>query len=397
MDVNCQRKCVVLVVAHLGPGGAQRVVATAANALVEKGIDVHVITLLDEPADAYGLDARVRRHRRSRLQQPAIAGPLPIAGPLQRTASRVRSALSYVLLPRDSIPAYGLGLARRARWLRKTLITIGPDAVLSFLTQTNILTVLATRGLAVRTVVSERNDPRLQRHRQRVEVLRKIVYRWSDVVTANSFGAVSALGDFVPEKKLAFLPNPLSIENSPQDITFSAPTFITVTRLVEQKGLDVLLKAAARAFRSLPDWRLAIVGDGPLRQDLETLSSNLGIASRVEWFGHVPNPTAYLRAAQFFVLTSRFEGSPNALLEAMACGLPAVVSDASPGPLELVGQEQAGLIVPVNDIEATANAITRLATDQTLRERLGEAALERTKIHQLDTAMQAWLELLDCA
>ena len=98
------------------------------------------------------------------------------------------------------------------------------------------------------------------------------------------------------------------------------------------------------------------------------------------------------------MLTSRFEGSPNALLEAMACGLPAVVSDASPGPLELIGaQEDAGLIVPVEDAEATASAIVRLATDNALRIRLGEAARNRTQIHHLDNAMQVWLEVLDCA
>ncbi len=180
-------------------------------------------------------------------------------------------------------------------------------------------------------------------------------------------------------------------------MTRAGPSWVTVPRLVEQKGLDVLLKAAARAFEQLPDWRLAIVGDGPLRDELEALAGELGIASRVDWFGHVDNPVPYLRAAQAFVLTSRFEGSPNALLEAMACGLPAVVSDASPGPLELIGEEHAGLIVPVEDVEATAAAMVRLGTDEALRARLGEAALERTQIHQLDQAMQVWLELLDCA
>ena len=138
------------------------------------------------------------------------------------------------------------------------------------------------------------------------------------------------------------------------------------------------------------------MGDGPLRNDLEALARELGIASRIDWFGHVDNPVPYLRASQVFVLTSRFEGSPNALLEAMACGLPAVVSNASPGPLELIGDD-AGLIVPVEDVEATADGMVRLATDEALRARLGQAALARTQIHQLDRAMQVWLELLDCA
>ena len=86
-------------------------------------------------------------------------------------------------------------------------------------------------------------------------------------------------------------------------------------------------------------------------------------------------------------MTSRFEGTPNALLEAMACGLPAVVSDASPGPCELIGdgEEARGLIVPVEDAGATADAIIRLARDETLRRRFGLAARERVRAHDADS------------
>ena len=163
-----------------------------------------------------------------------------------------------------------------------------------------------------------------------------------------------------------------------------------------QKGIDVLLKAAARAFAKLPDWKLVIIGEGPLREELQALAQDLGIAARVEWLGYIDDPISYLKTAKFFVLTSRFEGSPNALLEAMACRLPAVVSDASPGPLELIGDD-AGLIVPAEDVDATAAAIVALATDENLRERLGEAAARRTEEHQLDRAMPVWLKLLDLA
>ena len=110
--------------------------------------------------------------------------------------------------------------------------------------------------------------------------------------------------------------------------------------------------------------------------------------------GHVKEPAPYLRVAEFFVLTSRFEGSPNALLEAMAVGLPAVVSDASPGPIELIGGAAAGLVVPVEDVDATAAAILKLAQDADLRGRLEEAAKAMTSGHQLDNAMQTWLNIL---
>jgi glycosyltransferase involved in cell wall biosynthesis len=287
-------------------------------------------------------------------------------------------------------------LARRAFWLRRSIQAIEPDAVLSFLTQTNILTVLATRGLDTRTVISERNDPRLQRHRPRVEQLRRIVYPWADVVTANSKGALVALEAFVPGNKLAFLPNPLAAVRSSEAFAFAGPTVITVGRLVEQKGIDVLLAAWAKVVAVLPEWRLALVGDGPLGDELKAQAQKLDVADSIDWIGHVSDPFPYLRGAKFFVMTSRFEGTPNALLEAMACGLPAVVSDASPGPCEMIGggDEAAGLIVPVEDATTTADAIIHLARDETLRRRLGLAASERARFHDADHAIDVWLKLL---
>jgi glycosyltransferase involved in cell wall biosynthesis len=228
-------------------------------------------------------------------------------------------------------------------------------------------------------VISERNDPSLQRNRFRVELLRRIVYPWADIVTANSKGALESLEFFVPKEKLAYLPNLLSTPPSNEIAAFAAPTVITVGRLVEQKGVDVLLAAWAKAVVVLPSWRLALVGDGPLAGKLKEQVRKLGIADSIDWIGHVSDPFPYLRGARFFVMTSRFEGTPNALLEAMACGLPAVVSDSSPGPCELIGtgEDAAGLIVPVEDAEATAEAIIRLARDESLRKRSGSAACAR--------------------
>jgi GalNAc-alpha-(1->4)-GalNAc-alpha-(1->3)-diNAcBac-PP-undecaprenol alpha-1,4-N-acetyl-D-galactosaminyltransferase len=294
--------------------------------------------------------------------------------------------------------AFSYELVRISTWLRRTIRDIEPDAVLSFLTQTNIITVLATRGLGTHTVISERNDPRLQRHRPRVEYLRRIVYRWADLVTANSKGALVALEAFVPRHKLAFLPNPVVATSVGNAVALPARTVITVGRLVEQKGFDVLLTAWSKASTTLPGWRLAIVGDGPLEAELKVLASRLGIEDSVDWLGYVKDPFPLLRGADFFVLTSRFEGTPNALLEAMACGLPAVVSNSSPGPTELIGfgEGAAGLIVPVEDADSTAEAIIRLARDQTLRRRLAFAARERVRTYDADHVVEVWLQVLCC-
>jgi glycosyltransferase involved in cell wall biosynthesis len=414
-----KKKRLAFVIAHLGPGGAQRVAVNAANALVARGFDVHV-TILGHRPIVYWVDPRIVFHASSPVtaafpasDADSLDDELEQIAPVKKDggeSAKPTSLLGRYVKPylHPRVLAFGLKTAgpvfsviwqgRRTIWLRRTIRKIKPDAVLSFLTQTNILTVLATRGLATHTAISERNDPRLQRHRPRVEFMRRVVYPWADVVTANSKGALDALQTFVPKEKLAFLPNPLADSPSSETFAFTTPTVITVGRLVEQKGIDVLLAAWAKVAASLPDWRLALVGDGPLADELKEQARKLGVEDSVDWVGHVSDPFPLLRGAKLFVMTSRFEGTPNALLEAMACGLPAVVSDASPGPCELIGADEsrAGLIVPVEDANATADAILRLARDDTLRRRFGLAARERVRAHDADHAMDVWLRLLRC-
>jgi glycosyltransferase involved in cell wall biosynthesis len=390
------KRC-AFIIAHLGQGGAQRVAVNAANALVQRGVDVHIIVTHSRPT-AYQLDSRVALHtemvvengRETLLQELSL-----LFSSFTKCGSPGRFVLFGKNLKRRFSDYLKSALPNRVLLLRRELRAIDADTVVSFLTQTNIITILATRGLKARTVISERNDPRLQRHRRRVELLRRLVYRRADLVTANSRGALKALEEFVPEHKLAFLPNPLPLRFSSEVAELAAPTVITVGRLVEQKGLDILLSAWARSVEHLPQWRLAIVGDGPLRGELQSLARNLRIESNVDWFGHVSDPFPLLRAAKIFVLTSLFEGTPNALLEAMMCGLPAVISDASPGPCELIGpHEDAGLQVPVGDVTATAEAIIRLALDEPLRQRLASAARERARPHHNDEVLGVWLERL---
>jgi glycosyltransferase involved in cell wall biosynthesis len=397
------KRKIALVIAHLGPGGAQRVAVNAANTLVERGFDVHVIEI-NARSDAYELDERVVRHSRKVTPARGVTDWLGERVTKQETPKSLRALRRSMGMTLRVSTGFVRLLTGRSeyvktyRWLRSKIEVSEADAVLSFLTQTNILVVLATRGMTRRVVISERNDPRLQRHRFRVEFLRRIVYPWADLVTANSKGALDALRSFVPKDKLAFLPNPLAAAPSNEIFAFTGPTVITVGRLVEQKGIDVLLSAWAKVNAALPKWRLALVGDGPLGDGLKEQARQLGIADSIDWIGQVSDPFPYLRGAKLFAMTSRFEGTPNALIEGMACGLPAVVSDASPGPRELIGggDDAAGLIVTVDDATATADAIIRLATDETLRRRCGLAASERARAHDADHAIDVWLKLLDC-
>ena len=122
-----------------------------------------------------------------------------------------------------------------------------------------------------------------------------------------------------------------------------------MARLVHQNGLDVLIDAFSMARGEAEDWTLTLVGEGPERLALEAQVARLGLQQRVDFLGHCRDVSTWLATASVFVLPSRFEGMPNALLEAMAQGLAVVVTDASPGPLEEIEQGVNGFVVPSED------------------------------------------------
>ncbi|MDP6193973.1 MAG: glycosyltransferase, partial [Prochlorococcaceae cyanobacterium ETNP18_MAG_1] len=183
-------------------------------------------------------------------------------------------------------------------------------------------------------------------------------------------------------QRLELLPNPLPGQVDSPDVfdqgnLLRPEAFVTVARLVPQKGIDVLISAISLITGTAAEWPVILVGDGPERQALEKQAAAEGVAQRVYFKGFCRDPETYLAAASVFVLPSRFEGMPNALLEAMAAGLSVIVTDASPGPLEVVEDRRCGIVVPSEDPHALAEAMSELVEDGDLRNRLGIAARER--------------------
>ena len=189
------------------------------------------------------------------------------------------------------------------------------------------------------------------------------------------------------------MPNPLRVPPDPGTRRWRrGPAFISVGRLVPQKRVDLVIAAFA-GLDGLDDWSLEILGDGPERPALEALAERLGAKDRVRFHGHV-DPFPHLYAADIFVLFSDFEGMPNALLEAMACGVVPIVGDATPGPLEFVVDDQTGLVVPADDPDRLAQAMRLLAVDELGRARLAAAARQRMDELAFDHVLESWSEVL---
>ena len=385
-----------LVLPHLGAGGAQKVALIAASHFAVQGLKVKLVTLIPGHPVAHTLPdgipllelgvptnrswwARGGRFSLAQLDKLIrLFFQLQLrwfAGWFQARVDPGARGLGMQLFRVGTEATAGL----RLRQLRREFRRQRPHRVLALLTRTNITCCCAAWDLPIHLVVSERNDPSLQLLPEVWQRLRPLAYRRADVVTANTAGVLSALESMGSWERLALLPNPLPCAPKAGACgdQSRASGFISVARLVPQKGLDVLIAALPRLSGSAAEWQVFLVGDGPEREALQQQADDLGVSSRLRCLGFRSNPDQFLAEAAVFVLPSRFEGMPNALLEAMAAGLAVIVTDASPGPLEVVEPGVSGLVVPSDDPAALAEAMQALASDPERCRRMGAAAKAR--------------------
>ena len=284
-----------------------------------------------------------------------------------------------------------------------------PTAIVAFHTATFAPVVLASRvGCpGTKTVVSVNERPSTV---WGGNLFQRLVFKLAIILTghfltvtpANAQELRSSFG--VPKRKITTLHNSVDIDkvlasqNAPTNhYAFERrdlPIVITAGRLTPRKRYDVLLRAASLLAAKIK-FTLAIIGDGELREDLERLASTLGIADRTLFLGFVPNPWSYISKASVFALSSDNEGFGNVLVEAMACGVPVVATRAPYGPEYIISNEENGLLVPVRDPEALANAVRRLLVDQELRKRCIEAGFKRASDFRAETVAQSFCAALE--
>jgi GalNAc-alpha-(1->4)-GalNAc-alpha-(1->3)-diNAcBac-PP-undecaprenol alpha-1,4-N-acetyl-D-galactosaminyltransferase len=347
---------IALLVSSMGRGGAERVAATLCNAWAREGREVWLVpTFLGSREIAYPLDEAV--HVRFLSQSFAATG------------SVVPTSL------------------RKIYSLRQLFRTARPDVIVSFLPSTNVLAVAASRGLGIPLVVCERADPSADADlHPALRIARLLAYPFADRLCVQTRQATERM------RWLSYLCGKPEIIPNPLPQSLVAPSLrirqhsrfgiiIAVGRLSREKGFDGLLRAFHLGFRDAPNWKLEIWGEGPQRPYLEALIQELRLADRVKICGHTTDPWSVMVRAQLFALTSAYEGFPNAMLEAMALGLPAVAYDCNSGPRDLTDGGRVGRLVPPGDEVALAQTLRELADDPVRRKALGDAGADFVAQH----------------
>ncbi len=264
----------------------------------------------------------------------------------------------------------------RVQLTRKHLRSVKPHVVVCFGISHLTAAYLARPFLGIKLIGSERNNPRYSDYGV-WKHLKRLIPQLVDGFVFQTNKA-QMLYPITVQKKSIVITNGISIEDhaiGTLQLNQRIPgSMCGVGRLSEQKGFDTLINAFARFERQYPSYILTIYGEGNERNNLEKLISELNMEGKVILAGKINNVLEEISKQQVFILSSNYEGMPNALIEAMACGCACVSTDCDYGPSELITDGENGLLVPVGDIEALANAMERIANDIAFADKLAKNA-----------------------
>ncbi|MGH8414271.1 MAG: glycosyltransferase family 4 protein [Gammaproteobacteria bacterium] len=371
---GCTR--IMLVVHSLERGGAERVMSNMANYWVDHGHNVSLVTFENRDKDGYALNSGINR----------VA--------LEMTGRSQNVLIGFV------------SNIRRIMKLRSVTRQIKPDVVISFTTVVNIRVVLALLGISIPVIVSERSDPLQIPIPYIWRKLMVLSYPRAAAIVVQTHNAEHGMQSLLRHGKIIVLPNSVPSQDpddEQQHVSMSKQYGIekgdkiiaAMGSLVRHKGFDLLIDAFSSVCNRYPDWYLVIYGEGPERANLESLIVTYNLTRRVYLPGPAVSARKSLEEADLFALSSRFEGFPNVLLEAMVCRRPVISFDCPNGPGEIIRDGYDGVLVEAGNVLALASAMSALMSDANRRDELGRNAGEVKGRFSMERVMGLWDQLLD--
>ena len=336
-------------------GGAERVVSILAGHMAKQGLDVEILTYYDRPV-SYELDPRVK---------------LTAVETMTGSGNKIKNLLA--------IRAY---FKKHAK------------VVISFLAPFNIMAIAANFGNGVPIIVADRNDPTKVPSNAVVRKIRDILYRFATGVVVQTQKNKAYFSQAV-QKKSRVIYNPIDLKESAGIAlkTEKVKKIVTAGRLMPQKNQKMMIEAFKEVLKKHPDHQLVIYGEGPSREELENFAGELGIAGNVLFPGNVTDIHERIKDAEMFVLSSDYEGMPNALIEAMCLGLPSVSTKVSCAT-DLIRDHENGILTELNSKKQLEDAMLELIDNKELAKKLAVNAAKLNEKLEVSKIMQQWIDFI---
>ncbi len=344
---------ILFFIHSLGGGGAERVASILLNHFCEKH-DTYV-AILTQKDESYPIDSRVNVI--DNIVKCKIKG-----------AHRI---LKY-------------------RNIYRTIKEVNPDIILSFLVEMNGDTIITNLLTRKKIIVSERNSTQHNKTFKKV-ICRKLLYPFADKVVYVSQEECSKS----KIKNKTYIYNPKNFDSF-NDYKQRSKTIIAIgsQHKWHQKGFDLLINAWAKIESHHPDWKLEILGricKSPIKSQIE----KLGIAKRVEFLGSSTDVASVLKQKSIYVLSSRYEGFPNSLLEAMSQGCACIAFNCYTGPKEIITDGVSGILVEDGNVADLSEKMNLLMNNSELREKLSSGAVKESLRFDRNTIFSQWDELIE--
>ena len=360
MSKEAKQKTIAFYIGSLARGGAEHVMVNLATYFKLQGYKVYLVTkLIDEP------------------EYEVPEGVIRIIADITKEEER-GSRVS--------------NLKNRINKLKNIWKEIKPDIIVSFIRKNNLMAIASSRGLGIPVVVGIRSNPARELQGRFFKPLSFFMFRFAAGIIMQTTAGVEFLPGYL-KKKAVVMPNSIDgafIGNICEKER--KPEIVIVGRIDKNKNQKMVLEAFDEIKDKYPEWSLHLYGDGESKEELENQYRD----DRIVFHGQVSGVKDYIKDSSVFVLPSKQEGMPNALIEAMALGLACISTDCPcGGPADLIRQDENGILIPVDDEKELKKQLERLMSDADLRDRLGKEATKIAEVLSPDIVNIKWKEYLE--